>query len=317
VGIGRLETVPLREVWANEATDFTPWLIQNADVLADALGIEIELETAEHAVGGFSLDVLGRDLTHECALIVENQVEATDHSHLGQLLTYAGGVPDVGTVVWIASGFRDEHRQALDWLNEHTGEDVRFFGVALRAVRIGTSPAAPLLDVVAKPNDWQKRVRATTRPAGERQRAYEAFWTSLLEELRGRSPEVVTSRQRTSTSAYLPFSSGVPGSTIYAVFGQRNARVELYIDSGDGDRNLEIFDWLHARRAEIEQRFGGPLEFDRAEGRQICKILVRRDAPSSAILVPGVHDELRAWYAEMLQRFVPTFRTLGGAPPAL
>ncbi|WP_217915160.1 DUF4268 domain-containing protein [Miltoncostaea marina] len=307
MSIGRLQDVPLREVWPNEAADFTPWLLQNAEALGDALGIELEIEAAEHAVGGFSLDLVGRDLTHDCALIVENQIEGTDHSHLGQLLTYAGGVAEVGTVVWIAQAFREEHRQALDWLNEHTDESVRVFGVALRAVRIGDSMPAPLFDVVAKPNDWQKRVRATTRPAGERERAYEEFWGALLDRLRADAPGLVGGRAKVPTSPYLSFRSSIPNATVYATFGQRHARVELYIDSGDAARNAEIFGALLERRAEIEAGYGGPLEFEAAEHRQIRKVLTRLETPASAVLVPEVHGELRAWFADVIPRFVGAF----------
>ncbi|MBM2822711.1 MAG: hypothetical protein HW413_1457 [Thermoleophilia bacterium] len=124
--LGKVDWLDIRAVWPNEATSFTPWLLDNADVLGDTLGLEIQLEEAEHSVGGFSLDLIGRDLTHEARLIVENQIEQSDHGHLGQLLTYTAGT-DAATIVWIARGFRDEHRVALDWLNEHTGEDIRFF----------------------------------------------------------------------------------------------------------------------------------------------------------------------------------------------
>ena len=112
-GLGNVEWLDIRAVWPNEATSFTPWLLDNADILGDTLGLEIQLEEAEHSVGNFSLDLIGRDLTHEARLIVENQVEQSDHGHLGQLLTYTAGT-DAATIVWVARGFRDEHRVALD-----------------------------------------------------------------------------------------------------------------------------------------------------------------------------------------------------------
>ena len=121
-----------------------------------------ELEAAEHPVGGYSLDLVGRDTTNDAVLIVENQLAPTDHSHLGQVLTYAAGTA-ASTIVWIATAFCEEHRQALDWLNENTGEDVHFFGIELQVVKIGDSPPAPLLNLVAQPNDWQKQVRASTQ----------------------------------------------------------------------------------------------------------------------------------------------------------
>jgi hypothetical protein len=153
VDLGRLECVDPRLVWIHEAHDFTPWLLENGDRLAEALGIDLELEAAEHAVGGYSLDLVGRDLTNDAVLIVENQLDTTDHSHLGQVLTYAAGTA-ASTIVWIATAFREEHRQALDWLNENTSEDTHFFGIELQVVKIGDSLRAPLFNVVAEPNDW-------------------------------------------------------------------------------------------------------------------------------------------------------------------
>ena len=119
--LGRLQSMDPRDVWRHEAHDFTPWLLENADVLSDALGIDLELSAAEHPVGGFNLDLVGRDLTNNCVLIVENQLSTTDHGHLGQLVTYAAGT-DARTIVWISPSFREEHRQALDFLNDMGGE---------------------------------------------------------------------------------------------------------------------------------------------------------------------------------------------------
>ena len=138
VELGRLEHVDPRSVWVHEAHDFTPWLLANADRLSEALGIDLELEAAEHAVGGYSLDLVGRDITNDAVLIVENQLATTDHSHLGQVLTYAAGT-GASTIVWIATAFREEHRQALDWLNESTGDEAHFFGIELQLVKIGDS----------------------------------------------------------------------------------------------------------------------------------------------------------------------------------
>ena len=150
--LGRLEGVEVRTVWEHEARDFTPWLLDHADHLAETLGIDLELNQSEHSVGGFSLDLVGRDLTNDAVLIVENQLEGTDHNHLGQILTYAAGT-DASSIVWIATSFREEHRQAIDWLNEQTRENIRFFGIELKVARIGTSLPAPLFNLVAQPND--------------------------------------------------------------------------------------------------------------------------------------------------------------------
>jgi len=143
--IGKVDDVNPRAPWANEARDFTPWLLDNADVLSKALGLEVSLRTAEHPVGDFSLDIVGDDGLGG-TLIVENQLENTDHDHLGKVITYAAGT-DAKTIVWIATRIRAEDRQALDWLNANTREDVRLFGIELRAIKIGDSASAPLLEV--------------------------------------------------------------------------------------------------------------------------------------------------------------------------
>src|SRR4029453_11030 len=181
IELGRLEAVDPRLIWAHEAHSFTPWLLENEDRLAEALGIDLELEASEHTVGGYSLDLVGRDITNDAILIVENQLETTDHSHLGQVLTYAAGT-GASTSVWIATAFREEHRQALDWLNESTGDEAHFFGIELQLVRIGDSTAAPLFKVVAQPNDWQKQVRTATQAGAVSGKGalYVEFWSHFI-----------------------------------------------------------------------------------------------------------------------------------------
>jgi hypothetical protein len=184
--LGRLEQVDPRSVWRHEALNFTPWLLENADRLGEALGVELELTRAEHAVGGYSLDLIGRDLTNGTVVIVENQLADSDHSHLGQLLTYAAGT-SAATIVWLTTAFRDEHRQAMTWLNEHTDEDTHFFGVELQVVRIGESVPAPLFRVVAEPNDWQKAVkRSASNSTSGRAALYVDFWARYLTRVRSR-----------------------------------------------------------------------------------------------------------------------------------
>ncbi|KRD41302.1 hypothetical protein ASE38_16955 [Cellulomonas sp. Root930] len=165
--VGRLERVPLRDVWPHEAHALTPWLLANADVLADVLGMDLELSAAEHPVGQFSLDLVGVVRGTDEVVIVENQLEPSDHTHLGQILTYAGGT-DASHIVWVAPRFRDEHRAALEWLNARTDTQTRFFAVQIDAVRIGTSLPAPLMELVVRPNDWEKTVKASTAPARTR-----------------------------------------------------------------------------------------------------------------------------------------------------
>jgi hypothetical protein len=274
--LGRLEPVQPRTIWSNEARDFTPWLLVNADRLAEALGIDLELTNAEHPVGGFALDLIGRDLTNSCTLIVENQLEATDHTHLGQILTYAAGT-GAATIVWVAPLFRDEHRQALDWLNENTAADIHFFGVQLRVVRIGESLPAPLFDVVAQPNDWQKLVReagrADTAPTA-RMESYRQFWGRYLERVAAEQPSWTRAKVPPAQN-WLAQPSPIPGCQLNAGFSTGNRlRHELYIDAGDAERNETILRHLAHHRASIEAIFGEALEWENLPNRRACRIAV-------------------------------------------
>lgn len=178
--LSRLEPVDPRDVWPSEAHDFTPWLLANAQALSEAVGMDLNLEAAEHPIGGFSLDLIGVDTATGDRVIVENQLEVSDHSHLGQILTYAGGT-DPANVLWLATSFREEHRAALEWLNKRTDERTRFFAVRVQVVRIGTSPPAPLFTLVVQPNDWGKKVRVSAVTRGLKW-AEDDFFRALADE---------------------------------------------------------------------------------------------------------------------------------------
>ena len=165
--LAKIERVDLREAWPNEARDFTPWLAENIAELGEALGMDLELQQTEAAVGGYSLDVLATDLNQDRPVIIENQLEPTNHDHLGKLLTYAAGY-DANVIVWLTREFRDEHRQALDWLNQRTGEDTQFFGVVVELWRIGDSLPAPHFKAVATPNEWRKRRNEAAPPPSKK-----------------------------------------------------------------------------------------------------------------------------------------------------
>lgn len=161
---GTLADVPLRSAWAHEAHRFTPWLAENIDRIAAAIGIPLELTGTEMRVGTFSADILARNTADDSVVLIENQLEGSDHTHLGQIMTYLAGL-DTHTMVWIAPSFRDEHLSAIRWLNEHTVDPFAFFAVRLRVVRIGDSPFAPLFEVIERPNNWDRQIAAVKRDA--------------------------------------------------------------------------------------------------------------------------------------------------------
>jgi len=248
--LGRLEIVPARDVWPHEALDFTPWLLANVDVLSDLLGMDLVLERAEYPVGDFSLDLIGYDQSTNDVVIVENQLEVSDHTHLGQILTYAAGTGPT-TIVWIATGFRPEHRAAIDWLNERTDDHTRFFGVQIEVVRIGASEPAPAFRLVAQPNDWEKTVRKTTAAAGEvstRAATYReaSANTTRFEALRARRSDFE------DALGTAPIWDDMPGRKACRIV----VISEQFKDVADEDQWPAMIDWL----IEYQLRFRSALE---------------------------------------------------------
>ncbi len=165
IEFGKVEFVHLRDIWQYEAEDFTPWLAGNLHYISDAIGIPLEALETEASVGRFSADILARDPDGNAALI-ENQLERSDHTHLGQILTYLAGL-QAKTVVWVASDFEEAHLSAIHWLNENTPADFSFFAVQVSAARISGSPPAPLFNVVERQSDWDREIRAAAQPDRE------------------------------------------------------------------------------------------------------------------------------------------------------
>lgn len=307
--LGRLEHVDPRTVWIHEAHDFTPWLLENADRLSEALGIDIEFDAAEHAVGGYSLDLVGRDITNDAVLIVENQLATTDHSHLGQVLTYAAGT-GASTIVWIATSFREEHRQALDWLNESTGDGAHFFGIELQLVKIGYSEAAPLFNVVVQPNDWQKQVRTATQAGAVSGKGalYIQFWGRFLDRVHAEHPDWTRARAVGPQNWY-EMKGPIKGCRISSSFAQGDRlRHELYIDTGDGDQNEEILQYLRDRQEQVETGYGHPLEWEELPTKRACRIAEYREG--CPVADAERWDEYIAWFLDAGTRLRAALNTV-------
>ena len=177
----RLSDTSLRDAWQDEARDFTPWLSDNIDYLSEALGLELEATETEVAVDTFSADIIATEARTGARVLIENQLEGSDHKHLGQILTYLAGL-DAKSVIWVARGFQEAHRSAVRWLNENTAPDFAFFAVRLRVVRIGDSPFAPVFEMVEKPNTWERALaRRANAAEAELTRLRQSFCNRYLE----------------------------------------------------------------------------------------------------------------------------------------
>lgn len=286
VEVASLEEVPLREVWKDEARDFTPWLAQNPRHLGEALHMDLELVGAEVAVGPFSADVVLRDAGTERLVVVENFLETTNHDHLGKLITYASGL-GASWAVLVAKSFRPEHRSALNWLNSISDEDKGFFGVEVHAVRIGDSDPAVRLEVVVEPDDFSRQVRAASKGGSVSNTRYREWWAEFLADFHATHPG--WSNARTPSSAnWMNFPSG-RSDVKYAVSfswprgaSSYRLRAELYLD--DGEALLPQFE---SNREELEARCSLDLEWEHLEDARASRI--------AAYLEPVDPDDRQNW----------------------
>lgn len=320
IRLGRLERVPLRDIWKSESSDFTPWLAQTEHIrlLGEALGLELEVEAQEKKVGPFRADILCKDVGSDGWVLVENQLERTDHGHLGQLLTYAAGLEAV-TIVWIAERFTDEHRAALDWLNEIANERLRCFGLEIELWQIGDSPVAPKFNVVSQPNDWSRSVAVDREhlDVGDmsptKQRQLE-FWQAFADHLRSQGSKLPLKppRARHYTQIRLgragAWLSAVTSSESYSDTAGPGGEIRAMLSLG----NRAWFDLLKSDRAAIEAAVGEPLLWYEPAGVNVSRIVVARST--------DLDDRRRwpadcRWLAERLERMYSVFGPLVRALP--
>ena len=286
---GTLERVDLRTAWANEAKQFTPWVAENLEILGDTINLSLQLEQIEKPVGSFSADILCLDTLTSKLVLIENQIERTDHTHLGQTITYAAGI-GASTIIWIAAQFREEHRAAIDWLNEHTDEDFAFFGLEIEVWRIGDSAMAPKFNIVCKPNDWAKSVHAAANNPSrltETQSSQIEFWTSFVELTQQRQSRIRSNKPAPYNWTGHPIGrSGFVMNSVWSTFNSvtnsfgGEIREELILSTGSAKENYAK---LLERRDEIELRLREQgvtedVNWYNPDNAQLCRIYVRRDA---------------------------------------
>lgn len=273
---GSVVEIPLRDIWPGEATDFTPWLSENLEVLSDVLGLELELESTEVSAGDFSADIVARDVATNRKIIIENQYGSTDHRHLGQIITYSS-VLNAGVVVWVAEKVRSEHKSAIDFLNKNLREDLQVFALEASVIRIDDSKPAFNFKIISMPAEINSGKSTSSVEVSESRERYRTYFQGLLDELR--VTHKFTKAKAAQPQNWYTFSS--ENSKYYkysASFAQGGlVRIEFYIDCGDKVKNEQIFDYLFAERISINEKFGSELSFEKLETKRACRVAIYRD----------------------------------------
>ncbi len=252
--LGRLHKVELREAWASESSAFTPWLAEqeNLKLLGDAIGINLELEAKEKSVEQFRADILCKDTATDHWVLIENQLEVTDHTHLGQLLTYAAGL-DAVTIVWVAKQFTEAHRAVIDWLNEKTEEGINFFALEVELWRIGDSPLAPKFNVVSKPNEWTRSVAVSAKNSEASQLRCD-YWSAFVKQPELQS--ILTSPLKANRTGNLRPATKWRDFKLSCFFSIPGKYAGIYVTCR-GDNGGENFRQFLAQKTELEKKLGG------------------------------------------------------------
>ena len=260
--IGKLKEVDVRELWKHEQYDFSKWLSkgENIEYLNDILGLTLVAVDSEVYVGPYRCDLVAKDETSGITVIIENQLEGTNHDHLGKIITYASGL-DAKVIVWIVKEAREEHRAAIEWLNNNTNTDINFFLIEIHAYIIGASDPAPKFEVVEKPNDFMKRSKTRDYGDGEMNKSEAArlyFWEEFNKVLIQQGKPFNLRKPTTDHWYDVAIGSSDAHISIDLINKQKKMIVELYIHN-----NKQLFDHLFSQREEIERKLGMDLIWDR------------------------------------------------------
>lgn len=258
--LGKIQTVPVRMIWKHESNEFTPWLFNHIQELSDAIGIELEVEDVEVPVGPYFADILAKDIGTGKYVVIENQLEKTNHDHLGKCLTYAS-VLDASTIIWLASEFTDEHKKALDWLNDHTSDELCFYGIKLELLKINDSLPAVNFNIVSQPNDVVKQVtkRKDNSELSETRMTQLKFWELFKESLK--KTNQITKLQTPRPQYWFDITLGKSGIHLSNTFNTNEnvIGIRVYIGSKEVAKWLPYFE---EHRVDIENKLGAQLEWN-------------------------------------------------------
>ena len=271
--LGTLKKITdLRSRWPHEALNFTPWVAEIVDLLADAVGLDITVDETESSVGDFNVDIYASETGTDRKIIIENQLEDTDHDHLGKLITYASG-KGADVVIWVVKHAREEHKAAVEWLNNHTDDKIGFFLCEIKLFQIGDSQIAPAFTVVERPNDWTKEIRKTASANSTQQQRLE-YWQAFNDyAFTDANFSRIFNKRKPTTDHWMDFSIG--SSACHIAVSQIQKRkavdVELYIND-----DKELFKSLFAHKDEIEKNMEMELEWKELPERKASRILIEK-----------------------------------------
>ena len=264
--LGKLQEIDIREVWTHEQYDFSKWLSaeDNIQELGNVLNLSLTDIETEKFVGSYRCDILCRDEITGRVVLIENQLEQTNHDHLGKILTYASGL-DASVVVWVVASARDEHASAIEWLNKHTDDSISFFLLEIHAYRIGNSEPAPQFKIIEQPNDFVKTVKriVQNKSVNESQSRRLEFWTQFNDILEQRGKPFNKRKATTDHWYSVAVGSSECQISIDLVNKDHKIRVGLWISD-----NKERFDYMHQHKEEIEVAMGFPLFWQRLDNKK-------------------------------------------------
>jgi hypothetical protein len=271
--VEKIKRINLREAWRHEAKDFTTWLEDNIDVLNDVIDITLSGAEKEKSAGTFNVDLVAEDINGDL-VVIENQLEKSDHDHLGKLITYLTSV-GAKAAIWIVADPRPEHVNAVTWLNESSAAS--FYIIKLEAVKIQDSEPAPLLTLIVGPSEEGREVGKTKKDLAERHILRKKWWTMLLENAKNKTK--LHNNVTPGIYNWIGASAGKRGLGYNYAVTKHGCQAELYIDCGKDskEKNEAIFEDLAKNKDSIEKEFGGPLSWEKLELKRACRIVKRNN----------------------------------------
>ena len=287
--LGRLQEVDIRTVWKHEQYDFSKWLAteENIQELGDTLNLSLTDVETEKFVGNYRCDIICKDELTGKMVLIENQLEPTNHDHLGKIITYASGL-DAAVVVWIVSSARDEHASAIEWLNKHTDDEISFFLLELHAYKIGDSDPAPQFKIIEQPNDFVKTVKTVTQNANlnEARKYYLEFWSQFNDVLEQRGRPFNKRKASTDHWYNIAIGSSEAQLEIDLVNKENRIRIGIWISN-----NKDLFDSMQRRHEEIEAELGETLIWERLDGKKASRIF---------LYIPGLNFKMQDNYRQLM-----------------